>query len=407
MTYEISPDRQGITADTMRIAGRRQGFLLIAMSCLSVLGAVLLAPVQPQMLDAFAGNSSAAWLVPLVVTTPALMVGLLALGAGRIVDAVGRLRLLKIALVIYALCGTEPLWLDALSAIVVSRVGVGIAEAAIMTCCTTLIADYFDGKVRARYLGLQVVFSSLSAVLFIGLGGALAVSSWRTPFWLYSVGILFAVLVPIVLWAPARRESNVIVAKLPPVDWAALAVPLAVTLFGGIVFYVPIVEIPYALADVGMTGSGAIGLVSALVAVATAVGAISFTRLGAFGPKVLLPGAFAAAGIGITIIGLATSPLAVAVGGAIASAGCGVLLPTLLTWVLGTLDFGERGRGTGAWTACLFIGQFFSALIVLGVAAVVGGLSAALLVVGAVTLVVAVAATRLSSVRSAQPAFES
>ena len=64
-----------------------------------------------------------------------------------------------------------------------SRAGVGLAEAAIMTCATTLIADYFDGRRRDRYLGLQVVFTSISAVVFIGLSGALASTDWRTPFW--------------------------------------------------------------------------------------------------------------------------------------------------------------------------------------------------------------------------------
>lgn len=157
--------------------GRRHGILLVSMSCLPVLGAVLLAPIQPQLLDAFAGTAGVEALVPLTITAPALMIALLALGAGRIVDAVGRIRLLTTALVVYSVFGIAPLFLDSLPLIVASRLGVGVAEAATMTCCTTLIADYFSGKQRARYFGLQVVFTSLSAVVFIGLGGALAQSS--------------------------------------------------------------------------------------------------------------------------------------------------------------------------------------------------------------------------------------
>lgn len=403
MTNDITPTRAATSTD--RVPGPVQGLLLISMGCLPVLGAVLLAPAQPQIFDEFADTGAAKWLVPLVITTPALIVGLVALGAGRIVDAIGRMRLLITALVVYALFGTAPLYLHSLVAILGSRVGVGVAEAAIMTCSTTLIADYFVGKERARYLGLQVVVSSLSAVVFIGLGGALAQSSWRTPFWVYGIGVLFAVLVPLLLWSPAKSTS----AKdttLSPVDWRPLAIPLAVTAFGGVVFYVPIVEIPYALSELGMTGAGAIGAVSALVAVATAVGAVSFMRIGKLGPKTLLPSAFGAAGLGITVIGLASTPVVVALGGVVASAGCGVLLPTLLTWVLLTLKFEERGRGTGAWTACLFIGQFASALVVVAIAAAVGGLFPALVTVGVLSLALAAASTRLSSVRAAVPAFE-
>src|SRR3712207_4922103 len=56
--------------------------------------------------------------------------------AGRIVDRVGRKRLLVGALVGYAFVGTAPLWLPSLQLIVASRVLLGLAEAAIMTCCT-------------------------------------------------------------------------------------------------------------------------------------------------------------------------------------------------------------------------------------------------------------------------------
>jgi MFS family permease len=105
--------------------------LLMFMSCLPVLGAVLLAPVLPSMEQHFARTPNATTLVPVTLTVPALMIGLLAPFAGSIVDRFGRKRLLVGALVTYALFGTAPLYLDGLPAIVLSRVGVGITEAAI------------------------------------------------------------------------------------------------------------------------------------------------------------------------------------------------------------------------------------------------------------------------------------
>ena len=61
-------------------------------------------------------------------------------------DRLGRKRLLIVATVLYAVFGTAPLWLDSLGAIMASRALVGITEAAIMTCCTTLIGDYYTGR---------------------------------------------------------------------------------------------------------------------------------------------------------------------------------------------------------------------------------------------------------------------
>ena len=112
-------------------------------------------------------------LTPIVLTAPALVIGLTAPFAGRIVDRLGRKRLLVGALVVYAFVGTAPLWLPSLQLIVVSRVLVGLTEAAIMTCCTTLLADYFHGSQRERYFGLQVVFTTVAATIFFGVGGAL------------------------------------------------------------------------------------------------------------------------------------------------------------------------------------------------------------------------------------------
>src|SRR6478609_1720194 len=179
------------TAD--RRAGLAQLILLLAGSCMSVLGAVLIAPVLPQMAEAFAGTPGVDVLVPIVLTVPALLIGLTAPFAGVIVDRVDRKRLLLIAMVAYAIFGTAPLYLNSLGAIVGSRVLVGICEAAIMTCCTTLIGDYWSGPRRARYLGLQTLVAALSATVFLAVGGILGGEGWRTPFWLYTVALLLAV----------------------------------------------------------------------------------------------------------------------------------------------------------------------------------------------------------------------
>ena len=158
---------------TGRPAGRVEGLVLLLSSCLAVLGSVLLAPVLPDIEDAFAGTPGVEALTPVVLTAPALMIGLTAFFAGRVVDRLGRKRLLVGALVAYAVFGTAPLYLPSLQAIVGSRVLVGICEAAIMTCCTTLLADYFHGHQRERYFGLQVMFTTFAATIFFAVGGAL------------------------------------------------------------------------------------------------------------------------------------------------------------------------------------------------------------------------------------------
>lgn len=361
-----------------RTAGKTQAALLVAGSCMPVLGAVLLAPVLPTLNQVFADTAGVAILVPLVLTLPALFLALFSPLAGYVADRVGRKQLLIVAMLAYALFGTAPLWLDSLGAIALSRAGVGIAEAAIMTCCTTLITDYYAGQQRNKYLGLQTMVSALAATAFFALGGALGSINWRTPFWLYAVSAVLVIPMMFKLWEPAKTNAHEAGITKQPVPWRQIAAPAAVTLFGGIVFYALIVHLPYVITGLGVTDTGLIGGAAAIASLATAAGAISFRYLAKLGTRKLLAGAFGLAAVGLCVVSAAGSvPLAI-LGAVVASAGTGVLLPTLLTWAVNGLEFSQRGRGTGIWTSTLFIGQFLTPIVLGATAAALGNLSLAL-----------------------------
>ncbi|MFF1547958.1 MFS transporter [Streptomyces sp. NPDC058291] len=125
---DAPPARRDTDAPGRR--GRLPAVLLMAGSRPLVLGAVLIAPVLPRTQDHFRGVPGSAALVPLVLTVHALSPAVLAPFAGALVDRLGRKRLLVAATVLYALFGTAPLGPSSLYAIVVSRVLVGVAEAA-------------------------------------------------------------------------------------------------------------------------------------------------------------------------------------------------------------------------------------------------------------------------------------
>ncbi|MEV6442763.1 MFS transporter [Amycolatopsis sp. NPDC051716] len=372
-----------------RRAGPAQAVVLLLASCLSVLGAVLLAPVLPRIQDAFAGTPGVVTLTPMVLTVPALVIGLTASIAGRVVDRLGRKRLLVGALVGYAFVGTAPLWLSSLPLIVASRVLVGLTEAAIMTCCTTLLADYFHGAERDRYFGLQTVYTTVAATVFFAAGGLLGSWGWRTPFWLYAVSLPLAFAAARVIRQPSQTRSR---EKLPPLPWRTFLAPVGVTLAGGLVFYVLIVELSYVLDGIGVIATATVGLVSAAGSLATAVAAYLFPRFAHRGPAVTIPAAFVLCGLGILVLALASSVPVVVLGAVVTGLGNGLLLPALLTWALGSLTFAQRGRGTGLWTSAMFIGQFASPLVVLALAGATTGLSPALLVVGAAALLLALVA---------------
>lgn len=352
--------------------------------------AVLIAPVLPQMQQEFAAVAGVEVLVPVVLTVPALMIGLIAPFAGFIADRFDRKRLLLVAMVGYTIFGTAPLYLSSLGAVLGNRVLVGICEAAIMTCATTLIGDYWPGEKRSRYLGLQTLVAALSATLFLGIGGALGAAGWRTPFWLYIVATLLVLPMARLLWQPARPAAVPAVSgRLASVPWGLLAAPCLVTLFGGVVFYALIVELSFVLNGVGVTSTAAIGGISAVMSLATAAGAVVFGRISRLSPRVLLPVEFALAAVGLVLVFATTSTAVITVGAVITGLGTGMLLPTLLTWAVNRLSLEQRGRGTGLWTGTLFIGEFLAPLIIAALGLGVGGLQPALAVLGIAAAVMA------------------
>jgi MFS family permease len=384
-------------------------FLLMAGSCLPVMGGLLIAPILPEIQAHFSGVPGVEYLVPIMLTIPALMIAILAPFAGAIADVLGRRRPLVIALVLYAAFGTAPLWLDSLTAIIVSRAGVGLAEAVIMTCCTTLIGDYYDGAKRSKYLALQTTYVALSASLFLLVGGVLGELGWRAPFWVYSISLLLAPLVQIYLWEPERKRRTEAEQGPTPGDAAAPSFrPLlllgicGVTLITIIAFYVVPVHLAYLLNELGIRSTRTIGLLASLAAVTKVIGTLIFHRLFIIGfttPR-LLALSLALSGSGLVLAAAATIN-EVVIGVLINGLGGGLLIPTLLTWNMRTLPLERRGLGTGAWTASFFLSQFINPIVVLSLARVIGGRAAAVHLIG-LALLVLTGITLAASLKSAR-----
>ncbi|MCX4767782.1 MFS transporter [Streptomyces sp. NBC_01275] len=357
--------------------------LLMAGSCLPILGAVLIAPVLPRMQDHFADVPGVDALVPMALTIPALSLALLAPFAGVVVDRLGRERLLVVATVLYAILGTAPLWLDSLAAIVASRALVGVVEAAIMTCCTTLIGDYYSGRQRDRYLALQTMCASISATAFFVLGGVAGSAGWRTPFWAYAASLLLAPALAACLRRPRPADRAAVPSPTTPSEparpfpWRPLAGTCALTVLGAVLFYTVQVEMAFLLDDMGVTDPGVIGLAIAASSAATVIGAGVFAKAGR-SPASWLPTVFALCALGFAVIWLAPGPVVLTLGAVINCFGGGIMLPSLLTLAMSKLAYADRGRGTGLWTGSFFIGQFVCPLVVLALTAAVGSLAAAM-----------------------------
>lgn len=343
--------------------GRKAALLLIA--CLTVMAAATIAPALPRMADAFRGVASVELVTKLVLTAPALAIGLFAPLAGAIIDRFDRLTLLRGSLVLYGLAGAAGYVLHDLQAILASRFALGIAIAGTMTTTTALVGDYYRGEARARFAAVQSFAMSLGAVVSVGLGGLLADVDWRMPFLLYLSG--WAALIPAILFLDEPPRGT---ARAPEAGDAhrvargRVAAAYAITLFAVVMFYMTPVQLPFLVRAIGVESSAAAGAAIAVSSLAAAAGAAAYPRLRRFNSVLAVYAwAIGAMAVGYGLIGIAGSYGAVIVGVVASGFGVGVFFPNSSLWVLALAPPRLRGRLVGGLTAAIFLGQFLSPLL--------------------------------------------
>ncbi len=348
----------------------RTGTALLLPITLTTMAVVLLAPVVPQLMQAFAGVPNHEYWVPMILTVPSLCVALLCPIAGMLADYFGRRTLLLVALAGYAVVGIAPIFLQTLPLILLSRVAVGVAEALIYVVSTTMIGDYYSGAARDRWLAGQTAFASVSALLFFNLGGVLGEIGWRTPFWVYLSALGMFAMVLAFTWEPAAQETQQRESEPPHntswagFPWAITALIGGITVYGSIFFYTVQIQASSGLTELGLSSPAEIGFLTSVASIGVPLGTLFYSRIGGARVGLLLLAEFAMLALGFALMGRSGSVPGFLIGCFINQLGAGMLLPTLLVWSMSVLSFEFRGRGTGFWQSAFALGQFLSPLVV-------------------------------------------
>lgn len=386
--------------------GFMTGIALLLPITLSTMAIVLLAPILPALLAEFSKVPNYEYLVPMILTVPALCVALFSPVAGILGDWFGRRRLLLWSFIGYAIVGIAPIFLADLRLILASRVLVGIAEALIMVLTTTMIGDYFQGERRDRWLAGQTAFASMSALVFFNVGGQLGNFGWRAPFWVYLSALLMLALVLRFTWEPAERdpldEANAAPhhANWAGFPWGRMLWIMAISVYGSVMFYTVQIQAPIGLTHLGVTDPGRTGFLTSIASIGVPLGTLVFSRIGRLPVARLLLIEFGLLTAGFAMMAGAGAPPRFLIGCFTNQLGAGMLLPTLLVWAMSGLAFEIRGRGAGLWTGAFSVGQFLCPVVVTLSSRQFGGLPAAFGVLSIAALVGAFGAL-LAGLRSA------
>ena len=338
---------------------------LLLASSLTVMAGALIAPALPKMAEAFEGLPNVAFLTKLLLSVPALFIAVFSPIAGIVIDRLGKVKPMVITMVLYGIAGSAGLYLNDLFQIIGSRALLGVGVAVIMTTATTLIGDYFDGEERTRFLGIQGAFMAFGGTIFVSLSGILADYSWRYPFAVYLMSFVVIILSLVFLFEPAKEKSSTSKNQIAaPTDWNLYLTIYVATFFGMLLFYLIPTQLPFLMKEIGVTSAsmGSIGLVVATfsAAIASANYRIIARRFNYRQIYILL---FSFAALGLFLVYWVNSVAMIMVTMAIAGIGFGLLMPNASLCLIANSAPAVRGKVIGWMTSAVFIGQFFSPIV--------------------------------------------
>lgn len=405
---------------------------LLLTTTLIVMVTGVIVPALPSVQEHFTEVPRAAFWVRLMLTLPSLFIAVAAPISGYVVDRIGRKLVLVISTFLFGLSGVAGYLAPTMTLLLITRATLGIAVGGLMTSVTTLIADYYTGGARGRFLGLQAAFMGFGGTASLALGGALAEVGWRVPFLTYSLAFVVLPLILLALHEPLLGEQC---AEKPPllsdpgvcvaeslhaarsvasVGGAVSSVPTGLIVFVYLVmmgiqiilFLLPM-QLPFHLLDAMGASASRSGLAISVMSVFYALASMQYgrvsTRLAHF--EVLLV-AFGVIGGGFLMIWSAGGWMIMLLGLVLAGIGQGLLSPNLSVWLADGTPAALRGRVLGGLTTAVFLGIFLSPIVGQPVSAAIG-FRALCLSAGALLLVIAalfwVTRNRLRSLSNCLP----
>lgn len=342
---------------------------LLLSSMMTMMAGAVVAPSLPQLTEHFKDIPNYELLTRLIITLPALFMAIFSPLVGFLTDKYGRLKLLIFFYVLYALSGVSGYFLSDLYHILIGRAFLGVAVAGIMTITVTLVGDYLHGDERNSFMGLQGAFMGIGGVVFINLAGLMADHHWQDPFLIYLFSILVIVFAFLFLYEPDRSEfldkrSDLKTEPLP-IPKLKIALVLIIIFLSMIFFYMIPVQLPYLMKQKLDISNAGVGLSISIYTFTGALVAMNLKRLKKlFSFPVLFFFAFFFVGIGYSIISFAGSRLVFSLGLFVAGLGGGIMMPSGNLWIMQLAPPSFRGRIMGMSSTAMFLGMFFSPIII-------------------------------------------
>jgi len=337
---------------------------LLLSSTLTVMSGATIAASLPQMAIVFNANPQALFLSKLVLTLPAIFIVFSSPVFGRLSDKLGRIKILNVCLILYAISGVSGFFFNDFYSILVGRAFLGIAVGGISTMIVTLVGDMFESKEREGFISLQSAFMSMGGVCFIFVGGILAHLNWKLPFLIYSLSIPILILSLISLRSTASHKTVVREKTSVKLFKPLIGIYLIIFLSMAIFYLIP-TQVPFLLESKGYTNPSLAGLVIAVSSFASVIASLNFKKIKQkLSAKAIFYLLFTLIAVGYFALSRSNTFIQILLSLVVSGLGVGLILPNVNTYLLKIAPDKIRGSATGILTACLFAGQFSSPIII-------------------------------------------
>lgn len=356
MSKQISSDPRKLS--TPSIAA------ILLMSSLTVMVGTAVTPAVSELGRVYGLGNHASWLI----TTPALGVVVTTVLFGRVIDKKGPYWVAFIGLLCYGAFGVAGAYMPGVAALLIDRVLLGAATAAIMNASVTFISAFFQGEKQLRILALQSMAMECGGVIYLSVSGMLADVSWRCPFYIYGLGFLaFLGLALFIPKVPAAAKNDGIQAEGPAGKAKGVPIPLVllIAFLGMLMFFTAMVALPLYLQDrLGYSPSFTGYYLASIDVVSVLAAGCSPNIVKRVKEKGCLTIAFCSYGIAFLLYYLLSGSLFLWVAACFVGIGFGLSTPLYNNLIVNKSTPSNKGLNISFCTMAMFAGQFLSALLV-------------------------------------------
>lgn len=346
---------------------------------LLILGVLALAPltimagaaVSPALADIQAHLEGARpTLTKMILTIPALFIIPTSYSVGRWSGGISKKKLALAGVALYTISGCSAVFAPDIYALLVSRAFLGISVGIIMPVAASLIADFFSGEDRLRMLGYNSACANMGGIIATFSSGLLAAIDWRYSFMVYAAGIPIFIIGLFFIKEPpstAAHDKKAPRKKLP-LETYFIAAPAFFVFLG---FYSIPTNIAVYLVSHGLGGPEHAGYALALATGTAMLMGLQAVRVRRFMGRFFVPSIIFSMLVTHILLGFTFSATAVN----IAMIANGYTLSMSIPYIIMKATESSNGHNVGATsliTSLVFMGQFFSPIVLDGLANLTG-----------------------------------